>query len=245
MGFDVERHLKNQERRFNNELKKLEGQIMSDDKKKEVKLVTPTGRICFLRNLFESGGDKNKFSAALILSSQQDKKKLQALMMAAIKEKGFTKADTLAKNSKGESLWSWGMKLVDLEDLDFCNEGDTIVNFDRNGDFGPPEVKGINKGPDGKYENLIDGDIKAGDHCRILVTAFAWSHKKAKGVKFNFNAVQFIKEGEAYYSAPTSDSDWDETEFDVELPDDLADFNTEANDSQEAPADDGWDEAEF
>lgn len=202
------------------------------DKKQVERLVTPTGKITFIKNLFVSGGDKDRFSGALVLSSDQDTSKLRALMMNAAKEAGFTKDDVTS------SKFSFGMKKVDIKDLDFCNEGDVIVNFDRNGSFGPPEVKGVNKGPDGKYEDLIDGDIKAGDYCRVLVSAFGWEYKGKKGVKLNFEAVQFIKEGEAFYSAPTSDSAWDDTTMDVEIPEA---FSEGADQSQDAD----WADAGF
>ena len=179
---------------------------------KEVKklVVTPTGRICFNKHLFVAGGEKNRYSCALVFSSEQDLSKIKNLMMETAKAKFDEKEIKSAK-------FSWGIKKVDVNELEFLNDGDLIMNVDRNGEFQPPEVKGNKKGPDGKYEDLIDGDIKAGDYCRLLVSAFAWEYKGKRGVKLNFDAVQFVKTGEAYYSIPTSDSAWDKEELDVEV----------------------------
>ena len=204
------------------------------DKKQEVRIVTPTGRVAFIKNLFVKGGEKERYSGALVFSKDQDITSIKNLMMNAAKEAGFTKEDVNHKD------FSWGVKTVDTNELDFCNEGDRIANFDRNGAFGAPEVKSSVKGPDGKYEDLQEGDLKAGDHCRVLLSAFGWTYKKRKGVKLNFEAVQFIKSGEAYYSAPTSDSAWDSTEFDT-APETTTPEVFDTTDSNE----DDWSDAAF
>jgi len=201
---------------------------MSNDEK--VRMVTPTGRIVFHKNLFVSGGEKDRFSAALVFSKDQDVTTIKKLMMDCAKAAGYDKKTVTSPK------FAWGLKAVDTKELDFCNEGDMIINFDRNGSFGPPEVKGKNKGPDGKYEDLIDGDIGAGDHCRILISAFAWEYKGKSGVKLNFDAVQFVKKGEPYYSIPTSDDAWDDVAIDVEVPEVL----TESADETDA-----WGEEAF
>lgn len=178
---------------------------MSEEGKKHI--VTPTGQICFIKNLFEPNEDGN-YSATLLLNTDQDTKPLKNLMMGAAR----TKFDEDVIKSK---KFKWGVKKPDSESInqyDFMTDDTLVLNCSTK--F-PVEVKGPNKGSDGKYETLLDGDLKAGDFCRLLVSAYPWEYKGKTGVSLNLLAVQMIKEGEALYSRRPSDDFFDEAELDV------------------------------
>jgi hypothetical protein len=182
---------------------------MSDEKKQ---VVTPTGRIVFLKNLFEPN-NKEKYTATLLFNDSQDLKRLRSMML----EEARTKFDEKIINS---SKFKWGMKKPDeeaMENFDFFDEETVILNCSTK--F-PIEVKGTSKGPDGKYEDLIDGDLKAGDYCRFLVSCYAWENTtegKNRGVSFNVSAVQMIKKGEALYQRKPSDDLFAEADIDIEV----------------------------
>jgi len=197
---------------------------MSEERKT---MVSPTGRLAFIKNLFVSGGDKDRFSGALIFDKSQDLKALKAGMLECAKLK-FKEEDIKSKK------FSWGVKAVDADDnkVDFLDGNMLVMNMDRNGTFGPPEVYGSNRGPDGKLEKLIDGDLKAGDHARAVISFFAWEYQGKKGVKVNFDGIQFIKADEAFYTAPTSDSYFEETAFDVAV--EVSETNENATGGDEA-----------
>lgn len=191
---------------------------MSDAKEERQHLVTPTGRICFIKNLF-SPNNKDKYTATLLLDDSQDLKPLKQLMMKAAREK-FKEADIKSKKFK------WGVKTPDEEAIDgyeFFTEETVILNAATRFEV---EVKGPKKGPDKKYEDILEGDIKAGDFCRFLVSAYPWEFEKTKGVGLNLLAVQMIKEGEALYQRRPSDEFFDEVELDIDLDENGEDSDT-------------------
>lgn len=198
---------------------------MSEEKKT---LVTPTGRIVFIKNLFEPNS-KGKYTATLLFDkNEQDLKTLKELMLETARSK-FDEKTIKSKKFK------WGMKSPDeeaIEDYDFFDEDTVILNTSTKFEI---DVKGPNRGPDGKFETLIDGDIKAGDHCRFLISCYAWENNeegKNFGVSFNIIAVQMVKQGEALYARRPSDDFFGEVEFDVD-----PDAATESSEdvSEEAP----------
>lgn len=209
---------------------------MSSEEKKNT--VTPTGRIVFHKNLFSPGQDQrgnDKYSASLILDKDAPKiKELQKLM----REVALARFEEKVVKSK---KFKWGMKTPDedaIEKYEFFNEDVFILNCSTQ--F-PVEVKGNKRMSNGKFEDLIDGDLKAGDHCRFLVSAYAWENKEqgvSRGVSLNLIAVQFVKEGEALYSRVASDDAFGEVEFDVE-----PEESTNTSEGEEVADDDafgGW-----
>jgi hypothetical protein len=197
---------------------------MSNDNEK-VSVVTPSGKIVFIKNLFDKN-DKERYVASLILKEDQDLSKIKKMMMDAAKARFDEKIYTSKK-------FKWGMKRPDeeaIEKYDFFDEQTYVVNASTKFDV---EVKGINKGPDGKLEELIDGDLKAGDFCRFLISAYAWENTDqgvTRGVSLNLTAVQMVKVGEALYSRVASDSVFGEVELDIEV-----DAITSEETSSEAP----------
>lgn len=201
-------------------------------KTKSEKVVTCTGRILFIGNLFEKN-DKGLYKASLLFDKNQEGvKKLQKIMRDTALEKFDEK---IVKSKK----FRWGLKGHDeeaIEQYEFFTEDTMILDANSKHDV---EVKGSQKGPDGKLETLIEGDIKAGDHCRFIVTPFAWEHDDdgvSRGCKFFLSAVQKIKDGEALYSRVPSDDIFGEAEFDI-TPEESTDPEGEVNEAEEG---DDW-----
>lgn len=196
---------------------------MSENERSQI--VTPTGRIAFCKNLFTPGGDKDRYSAALIFSEEQDLSDLKKLMYRTAREEGIPEKEIKSKKFK------WGVKPADedsIDKYDFMEEGTRILNASSGFEV---EVKGTKKGPDGKMEDLIESDIKAGDFCRFLVSAYCWEFSGKKGVSLNLLGVQKVKDGEAFYARVPSDVYFEEEEFDIDV--DEA-FDDEEFDEEEA-----------
>ena len=197
---------------------------MSDQERKTE--VTPSGKIVFIKNLFEPNED-GKRTGTLILNKDQNVKGLKNLMLVKAREKFDEKQ---IKSPKMQ----WGLKKPSdesIEQYDFMDEDTLVLNAGTKFEI---EVKSKDKGPDGKLEDLIDGDLKAGDFCRFLVSAYCWEYKGKYGVSLNLTAVQFIKEGEALYSRVASDNAFDEVEVDIEVEE------TQAEASGEVDGDDAF-----
>lgn len=178
---------------------------MSEEKKT---VVTPTGRIVFLKNLFVPN-DKEKYTCSLLFKDSQDLTELKDLMLVKAREK-FHEKDIKSKK------FSWGIKTPDedaIDKYDFFDKETIVLNAATKFEV---DVVGSTKGSDGKYIPLIDGDLKAGDFCRFIVSAYAWEYEGKKGVSLNLNGVQLIKEGEALYARRETTSVFDEVSFDVE-----------------------------
>ena len=97
------------------------------------------------------------------------------------------------------------------------------------------EVKGPNKGPDKKYEDLIEDDIKAGDYCRFIVSPAAFEFTDditVRGSKFYLAAVQKIKDGEALYSRVPSDDIFADVEFDLSPEQSAAEAEVSSSDGE-------------
>ena len=189
-----------------------------------VKLVTPTGRVCFTKNIFEQNS-KGKFTACLVFNKDQDLSKLKDAMLAAAKAKFEEKIYTSKK-------FSWGLKESDADDEYEFLQDKMILNASTKFDI---EVKGTNKGPDGKYENLLEDDFKAGDHFRAVVSVYAWEFTDEgtkRGVSFNIVALQKIKEGEAFYSRVPSDDIFADVEFDLSPEQSAAEAELSPNDGE-------------
>jgi len=183
--------------------------------KQAPKLVTPTGRIVFLKNLFEPN-NKGKYTCSLLLDkdSSDAMKKLESLMVEAAKAEFDDK--TLASKK-----FKWGMKTPDEEAIEkyaFMDANKYVLNTSTK--FQIPVV-GNRKGSDGKFLPLIEGDLKAGDYCRFFVSAFAWENKIEgvnRGVSFNLLGVQLVKEGEPLYERKDSVDVFSSVAFDMEVP---------------------------
>lgn len=196
---------------------------MSETTKQTV--VTPTGQIVFTNNVFKPNDD-GKFSATLLLNKSQDVSKLKAIMMEAAKQK-FSEDQIKSKKMN----WS-GLKVADedsQETYDFMDDETLILNASTKFEI---EVKSSEKDNKGKYIDLVEGDLVAGDYCRFLVSAYPWEYQKKYGVSFNVIAIQKVKDcEEPLYSRPSSDSTFDEAEFDMQPETSERAFETEAEEA--------------
>lgn len=176
----------------------------------EKKLVSPTGRIVFHKNLYTPTVKKGKYEASLVFDKSQDLSELKNLLMEAARSK-FKEEDIKSKK------FSLGMKTPDEEacvKYEFLDANKMILNA---GTKFEVEVLSNVKGSDGKYDPMLEDDLKAGDYCRFLLSAYPWEFEGKKGASFNLLAVQFVKKGEAFYSRISSDSVFDSVDFDIEV----------------------------
>lgn len=161
------------------------GEFMSD--LKNARIITPVGRVAFVKNLFKPN-DKGRYSVAVVFDTDADTVKalepLKGLIGGLVKEKWGDKAPS--------NLFT-PMKIETREDMlekyDFMRDK---VTLNASNGF---EVSAI----DTNNQELFDGDIKAGDYVRLSISGYTYDNQN-KGVGFNVNAVQFIKKGEAFYS---------------------------------------------
>lgn len=171
---------------------------------KKEQVVTPTGRITFHKNLF-SPDENGKYRAALVFSKQQNLKPLRRLIDLAIKEKWPDKKPSgLRMPVREEERSEMLEKYPFLEDKLIMN---CATKFE-------VPVKSTERGPDGELEDVFDGDVKAGDHCRFIVSAYSYDANGNRGVGLNVIGVQWIKEGEAFYERPKVDSVFEGASFD-------------------------------
>lgn len=181
--------------------------------KEQVKIVSPTGRIVFHKNLFKAT-EKGQYKASLLFDKNQKGVKE---FYNALREVALAKFDEKTINSK---KFKWGLKTPDedaIEKYEFLTEDTKILDANTTYEI---EVKGPNKLSSGKYEDLIEDDIKAGDYCRFVVSPAAYEFTEdgmtSRGAKFYLSAVQKIKDGEALYQRVPSDDIFAEASFDIE-----------------------------
>lgn len=150
-------------------------------------IVSPVGRIAFLKNLF-TPNKKERYQIAVVFDKEDAPllKELKALEKAAIEEKWGNKVPSGLKSpfkvEKREDMLARSPFLADRITLNASN--------------GFP-IQVINK----KGIALKDGEIKAGDYVKLAISAFAYSNETA-GVGFNVSGVLLEKEGEAFYGRP-------------------------------------------
>jgi hypothetical protein len=175
-------------------------------KNENTTVVTPTGQLAFEKYLFEAEEKKNgpKFSASLILTKDQDVAAIKAEMMRAIKASKLTKEDIEDED------FSWGVKKPKkkaIKKYDFMTEDTIVLNASTKFDVAVKAKDGVS--------DLVEGDVKAGDFCRFLVSAYTWSFQGKNGVSLNLIGVQKIKTGDAFYSSRDVSNDFAGAAFDV------------------------------
>lgn len=192
-------------------------------KEERVKMVTPQGKIVFIKNLF-TPNTKGKYTASILFNKSQDLTRLKSEM----RKVALKKFDEKIVNSK---KFKWGLKSPDeeaIEKYDFFTEDTLILNTTTQ--F-PIPVVGKDKAADGDYEELIEGDIKAGDLCVFVISPYAWENDDqgvSRGVSFNLEIVQKRKDGEALYSRRSATEVMDSF--------DLSDLdNLDKGESEDAP----------
>lgn len=202
------------------------------EEKKDKKMFTPVGRIAFTKNLTTvSDDDRPKYKLTLIFDKDEDLSGVHKMMMESAKTK-FKKEEVMSKKFK------WGVKVEDGEsEIDFLEEGVQVINANRNGDFSAPVILGQTKG-----ERLTEADFKAGDYFRALISSYPYEYKGKKGVALNFDGIQFVKEGEAFYKRVEIDSFFEEAGFLEEATDEdfMKDMAESMKNIEEPTDDDGW-----
>lgn len=180
---------------------------MANKKQKETK-ITPTGRIVFHKNLFQPD-DKENYKVTILFNKEQDLSELKRLQNEAGLEK-FTKEEM------SDETFKKGLKPANSKQkrkYEFMDD-DTIV-LNANSKY-PIAVKGSNKGPDGKLEDLFDQDIVAGDYVRAIVSAASFDVDTNQGVKFYVSGIQKVKSTEEpLYKPQEVDEVFGAVEFDV------------------------------
>jgi len=151
---------------------------MSNEKTREV---TPVGRIAFTKNLFKKN-DKGRYTCALIIDKDKDISKLRALVKEAMDEQWPGKKPKGLKTPIKEEI-----REDMLENYPYMADAYTL-NASTGFDF---SIIDLNN------EEMFEGDIKAGDQVRISVSAYVYDNQ-TKGVGLNINAIQFIREDEAF-----------------------------------------------
>lgn len=195
----------------------------------EAKIVTPTGRIVFHKNLWEANA-KGKYTAAIVFSEDQETHSqfvaIKNLIEAVAKEK-------------------WGGKIPKklMRPIKFGEDGDyedgeydfLIGNYVMNaGTKFEVEVFSNEKDCDGNYETIFDEkEFKAGDYARMVVSAYAWEYEAKKGVSLNLCGVQKMGTGEAFYQRKSSQSFFAEEESDFVAPETSSEEETDSIDNQD------------
>lgn len=158
---------------------------------KNVRIVTPVGKLAFHKNLFKAN-DKGRYTCAVVFEKDQ------AEALAPVKELISNLINEKWPNKKPSDLRT----PIKLEDRDEMLEkypfmADRITMNASNG-F---EVSVI----DIANQEMFEGDIQAGDEVRLSISGYAYDNQ-TKGVGLNVNAVQFIRKGEPFYSKATASS---------------------------------------
>lgn len=192
---------------------------MSEENKK-ANVITPEGRLCFDRHLFEQD-DKGKFRCAMVIEKSEDIKALKRLCTETAKEK-WPKG--LPKGLKMPIK----MEHNDTETYQFL-EGRVLVQGTTGFNIDVINTKNI---------PLTRDDIKGGDYVRMSVSAFPFDKDGNKGVGLNIQAVLFLKEGEAFFTPRSAASLFgDMIQEDTSV---IDSFNTSAEPEEEEEEDDGF-----
>lgn len=158
-------------------------------KQERTNIVTPVGRLAFNQNLFKAN-KKGRYTVAVVFDMEPDTLKalqpLKDLVESTIQHKwpGDSRPDeedlyTPMKVEKRKKM---------LEKYEFMKDR---VTLNASNGF---EIQVI----DLNNQEMFDGDIKAGDQVRLSISAYAYDNENV-GVGFNVNAVQFVREDEAFY----------------------------------------------
>ncbi len=154
---------------------------------KNVRIVSPVGRLAFHKNLFKAN-DKGRYTMAIVFDTDADTLKalepMKKLIADLTKEKW---ADKIPSGLRGPIKKETREEMI--EKYPFL--ANKIVLNATNG-FEIPAL-------DTNNQELFEGDLKAGDYVRVSISGYTYDNQ-TKGVGFNANAVQFIKKGEAFYS---------------------------------------------
>lgn len=160
---------------------------MSNEDLKQTRLLTPVGRLAFNKNLFKAN-DKGRYSVCVVFDKTEDNVK-------ALEPLKKLTADLIADKwgDKKPSKLFTPLKVEDREDMlskyEFMRDR---ITLNASNGFEVPVI-------DLNNQEMFDGDIKAGDQVRLSISGYAYDNN-SKGVGFNVNAVQFIREDEAFYS---------------------------------------------
>jgi hypothetical protein len=160
--------------------------MRSQEELKAVRLVTPEGRLVFCKNLFKVH-DKGRYSACVLFDNSEENQKALAPLGELIEEFktdqwGEKKPSNLHSPIKVETRAEMIEKYPFMKDK-------IVLNASNGFEPGVIDVHG---------KELFDGDIKAGDHVKVSISAYAYDNK-VKGIGFNVNGLQLVKEGEALY----------------------------------------------
>ena len=157
------------------------------DKKK---VITPEGRLCFDRNLFEQ--EEGKFKAAMVINTQESLNDVKA-MIAEV----------------ANARWPG----VNLATLNMPIKGPDASKFEKY-----PYLEGANliQGSSGFEIPVIDvagnaitrENIKGGDVVRFSLSAYAYDFKGKKGIGLNINSVLKVREDEAFFNKASAASDF-------------------------------------
>lgn len=150
------------------------------------KIITPTCRIAFAKNLFKVN-KKGRYSLGVVFEMDAETLKELELLKKLISEHTD---NTWPKGAP--SNFHTPLKVEDREDMleKYPFMKDMVVLNASNG-FEVPVI-------DLHGRDLGDGDITSGDYVKLSISAYAYNNEN-KGVGFNINGVQKIKNGEAFY----------------------------------------------
>lgn len=160
---------------------------MSEQKRKEI---TPEGKLCFDRNLYEQ--EDGKFKAAMVIPVGENLNNVKA-MIAEV----------------ANARWPG----VNLATLNMPIKGPDASKFEKY-----PYLEGANliQGSSGFEIPVIDvagnevtrENIKGGDTVRFSLSAYAYDFKGKKGIGLNINSVLKVAEGEAFFNKGNAASDF-------------------------------------
>jgi len=154
---------------------------------KQTRLVTPVGRLAFSQNLYKTN-KKGRYTVAVVFDKADAEiiaglRPLQQLEADLIKDKwGDKKPSGLKTPMKVE------VRPDMLEKYDFMTD---MVTLNASNGFEVPVI-------DSKGMPVSESDIKAGDYVKLSISGYAYDNE-LKGIGFNVNGVQLVKEGEAFY----------------------------------------------
>lgn len=155
---------------------------MSTDYDLTQRIITAECRIAFGQNIFKQN-DKGRYSIGVVFEKDADVANLKELVQEHIKNTwGSKKPSKLFLPIKTEEREDMLQKYPFMEDKIVLNasNGFEIPCIDLHG------------------KELGESDLKSGDYVRLSISAYTYNNVN-KGVGFNINGIQKIKEGEAFY----------------------------------------------
>lgn len=153
---------------------------------KAVRLVTPEGRLAFCKNLFKVN-DKGRYSVCIVLENTEENQKALAPFAELVED--FKKDQWGDRQPSGLHSPVKVETRADMIDKYPFMDNKIVINASNGFEPGVIDIHG---------KELFEGDVKAGDHVKISISAYAYDNK-VKGVGFNVNGLQLVKEGEALY----------------------------------------------